>query len=102
MHAMRQLLFILMGLAFFVSPGKAALQAETVPEESFDEGIPVEPESKQRPAPQKGVQPVGDTFLRDRVNDLERKVSQLEEEIGFLDERTRSLDREVDDLGRRH
>ena len=44
---------------------------------------------------------VANSYLENKMSDLERRLRQLEDEIQFLDERTRSLDRSVNDLRRR-
>ncbi|MBI4115686.1 MAG: hypothetical protein HY447_03820 [Candidatus Omnitrophica bacterium] len=37
-------------------------------------------------------------FLRNRVENLERRLTQLEGDLRFMEERTRSLDRRINDL----
>lgn len=48
------------------------------------------------------IRPLGETYLRDRINDLERRVSQFEQDIRFLEDETHNLDRRIDDLRQRH
>lgn len=46
--------------------------------------------------------PMTETYLKDRINELERRVSELEQDVRFLEDKTNNLDRRVDDLRQRH
>ena len=65
---------------------------------------PLEEEgAQQKPKPQASItRPVEPAELSNRIDDLERRMSQIENDLRFLDERTRNIDRRVDDLRRHH
>ena len=84
---MKQVILILFGFGFLVWPRIGISQEEDISEKAQRREI---------------VSPMGDTFLRNRVNELERRMSHLEEDLNFLEERTENLDRAVDDLRRHH
>lgn len=47
-------------------------------------------------------EPGNEKLLRNRVQDLERRMFYLEQQLDSLNDRTRNLDRRVDDLRSRH
>ena len=91
-----RLFFVAAALAFLVGYGQGILWASDFPQDALQE------ETLEENLEEKVIQPSGETFLRNRIENLERQVSQLKEQIRFLEDRTRNLDRRVDDLRRRH
>lgn len=105
-------LFLIFGVSLiFVGLGSKGLRGEE-PEEAAKEEIVLEPAVVQEPAPapeavkpppkQEVIRPMAETYLRDRISELERRVSQLEQDIRFLEDENRNLDRRIDDLRQRH
>lgn len=108
---MKQSFLILGGFLIFLGLGSITLKGVEPPEEGIN-GTTREPAVTQAPVavqePVKSlpkpeaIRPMGEVYLRDRINELERRVSQLEQDIRFFEDETRSLDRRIDDLRQRH
>lgn len=105
-------LFLVFGVSLiFVGLGLNGLRGEE-PQEAAKEDIVLEPTAAQEAEPgpeavkpppkQEVIRPMAETYLRDRISELERRVSQLEQDIRFLEDENRNLDRRIDDLRQRH
>ena len=91
---MKKLYFLLAAGMFWIGSHSAGLADDSNPQAS--------PPSNEELQAEKAPPPVvADRYLRGRIDDVERRLSQLEDEIRFLEDRTRSLDRRIDDLNRR-
>ena len=69
-----------------------------------DETVRPVPQNVQRAAAAKKDELLNleQTLMKQRLQNLEREITELEQENRFQDEKIRSLDRSVEDLRRRH
>ncbi len=84
--------FLILTLAVFAILGPQAVQAADSERDLL---------KATRGRPGEEVIQTGKADSMNRMNAIERRLSQLEEEINYLEERTRNLDRRVDDLRQR-
>ena len=83
----KQLTFILIGLAIFSGIAKADSTA----------ALP-RPENPDR----EKIRSTEEFYLKDKISELERRLSTSEDEIRYLKDKTRDLDRWVEDLRHSH
>lgn len=91
---MKRAFLFFAGLLIFSGLGSSGLRGEE-PSKGRNEGSVQPPKSEI-------IHLFGETYLRDRINDLERRFSELERDIRFLEDQTRNLDRRLDDLRQHH
>ena len=79
---MKRVLLILLGLALFAGP-KLSLAKEELSEEALKRAV---------------VVPADENLVRDKVGQLERRISELEHDIRFLEDKLDNLERRIDDV----
>ena len=89
-----QKLFLAVCLTISFSSGGVA-RAQT--SDSSEEAKEAKP-----PASKEVLRPLGDFYLRQRVEELERDLRQQDGKIDSLEDRVRELDRRINDLRNRH